>query len=729
MTLLAKSSDAGGEPETLLTHTLAVVEMAHDLCHRLPLTVEVRNDLRRKLELAAALHDIGKVAPGFQRVLKGEQQNWNGWRHEVLSAGFASALRIVVPEEVIFAVLFHHKEIPGDTKNGICFFNNVPDGWPRMLREWRESEPLARAFWSEVCARIRRIELSEAAEVSGITLRPEWLMDSPTKGQCQRIDPEKRFDASLLRGLLISADHLASGHRRLPAMVATREFQMNHLRRPFQEKAGATSGNAILRAPTGSGKTEAALLWAGANQIENGRLFYVLPFTAAINAMHIRLVDGFPGKKDSVGVLHGRASHHLYSQMLQDYPADRLRAQHAAKARARLAHEMYHPIRVCTPHQLLRHSLHGRGWEQMLTEFPGACVIFDEIHGYDPPLAGLTLGTARLLANRFGARTLFASATFPRFLQELIQALIPCAVIEPDLTEEGDREVVERKRHNLQIADGNVMTALDNMCADTLAGKSVLVVCNHVRTAQVIYEVLTTRLLAAGLSGDDIILFHGRFNMEDRSRIELTLGKKPLPRVLVATQVVEVSLDIDFDCGYLEPAPIDAMIQRMGRVNRKGSRDPEPIVVFREPVGTYPIYQTALVGRTLQELSTLSNPLSEHDVVAACDRVYRGGYAGEQMVEFNERLNHPYFTEFEQHLMAGRSQPWVDKIMDTTEGRSDLLPRCLLSRHRALTEEKLWLDADALLVNVRTGGYRDRIDWNHDPPVLDAKYTKEGLQP
>ena len=61
----------------------------------------------------------------------------------------------------------------------------------------------------------------------------------------------------------------------------------------------------------------------------------------------------------------------------------------------------------------------------MLTEFPG-CVVFDEIHSYDPSLAGLTLGTARLLAKRFGAKILFGSATFPSFLQRLIQDLIPC---------------------------------------------------------------------------------------------------------------------------------------------------------------------------------------------------------------------------------------------------------------------------------------------------------------
>ena len=67
--------------------------------------------------------------------------------------------------------------------------------------------------------------------------------------------------------------------------------------------------------------------------------------------------------------------------------------------------------------------------------------------------------------------------------------------------------------------------------------------------------------------------------------------------------------------------------------------------------------------------------------------------------------------------------------MDEVEGRADVLPRCLLSRHQALSNDKLWLEADALLVNVRTRPYHGRIDWKHDPPLVDAKYTKEGLQP
>lgn len=722
MTLLAKSGGQDFAPESLLVHTLAVVEMIRRLCDRLPFSPDERNEILKDAELAAALHDIGKAASGFQKMLRGEQADWNGWRHEALSAGFASALVRGPAEEVVFAVLLHHKEIPGDSKRGLRFVAGQPEGWPRLIREWREGEGEALALWAEVCQQVGLAEYSEVNEVSEVRLRRGWLDDSPTSGQCQQIEGASRRGAARLRGLLISADHLASAHRRLPAVVQVGKFRMNHSPRPFQVDAGATFGSAILRAPTGSGKTEAALLWAGANQIENGRLVYTLPFTAAINAMYTRLCEAFPACEESVGVMHGRAAHHLYSRMLEDYPGDRELAQKEAMARQRLAHEMYHTVRVCTPHQILRHSLHGRGWEQMLVEFPGACVVFDEIHSYQPHLAGLTLGTARLLASQFAARVLFASATLPRFLESIIQGLIPCSVIQPDPSKPDDREIIGRKRHNLQIVDGTLHDRIEKIRSEADAGRKVLVVCNHVRTAQEVY-----RALGRDIPPDDVALFHSRFNMEDRRHMEKMLTGSRLPRVLVATQVIEVSLDIDFDCGYFEPAPIDALVQRMGRVNRKGTRSPAPVVILRDSVGAYEIYEQALTERTLEELGSLANPVSESEVAAIVDRVYGDGYAPDALREFEERLNHPYFVEFDRRLLAGRSEAWVETVLDGVEGRVDVLPRSLLVRHKALSKEGLWLDADALLVNVRTGAYRGRIDWSNDPPIVSADYTKEGL--
>ena len=193
-----------------------------------------------------------------------------------------------------------------------------------------------------------------------------------------------------------------------------------------------TTGNAIVKAPTGSGKTEAALLWAQRNQSSNGRLFYALPYTASINAMYRRLGQGPSSNRNglfganNVGLLHSKATAALYT-LLEGMKDDCscLDRQETARALADLAREIWFPIRVCTPHQIIRYILRGKGWEGMLAEFPNACFIFDEVHAYDPRVVGLILAAARLLAG-WGARFLFISATLPTFLENLIRSVLGC---------------------------------------------------------------------------------------------------------------------------------------------------------------------------------------------------------------------------------------------------------------------------------------------------------------
>ena len=93
-------------------------------------------------------------------------------------------------------------------------------------------------------------------------------------------------------------------------------------------------------------------------------------------------------------------------------------------------------------------------------------------------------------------------------------------------------------------------------------GDSVMVVCNTVKQAQDVFQELQHVT-------DNAKLLHSRFILRDRERIE---GELKDANLLVGTQAVEVSLDIDFDCLFTEPAPIDALIQRFGRINRKGKK-------------------------------------------------------------------------------------------------------------------------------------------------------------
>jgi len=88
-----------------------------------------------------------------------------------------------------------------------------------------------------------------------------------------------------------------------------------------------------------------------------------------------------------------------------------------------------------------------------------------------------------------------------------------------------------------------------------------LVVCNTVKNAQI-----ACRELGKNVSPEKKALIHGRFILKDREEQERNAADKFL---LVGTQAIEVSLNISFDVIYTELAPIDALVQRFGRVNRK----------------------------------------------------------------------------------------------------------------------------------------------------------------
>jgi CRISPR-associated endonuclease/helicase Cas3 len=722
--LLAKSRSNGGE--TLAEHSYNVLQMARSLFHRLTPAIRGIERLLPELETAALLHDIGKAAAGFQAMLAGNRSDWHGWRHEILSAGFASNLAL--SEEVVFAILTHHRQIPhrvaGQPAGRLHWSGRFPEDWDPMVQEWQTNSSEALEVWNALCENAERPDLRCALpDISNIALNSAWLNRPATRRQTRFIEPERRRKASLLRGLLMSADHLASaGRTSIPAPLNLNDFSPRFELRGFQERC-AVQGHTILHAPTGSGKTEAALLWAGANQPENGRFFYTLPYTAALNAMHARLRREFPSGARSIGLLHGRAAHHLYTAAERDYPSDPQKATQEAHARAHLAREAFYPVRVCTPHQLLRFSLRGKGWEQMLSEIPGSCVVFDEVHSYEPRLAGLTFGTAKLFA-AMGAKVMFISATFPKFLREQIVALIPVAEIAPDPDDPRDHPVLDRKRHTIGVVDGTLRTQLQNITDDALSDRHVLVVCNHVASAQFMAGALRGAL---GDSEEVVCLFHGRFNTRDRRRKEQRLVSDSPPSVLVATQVVEVSLDISFDKGYFEAAPIDALVQRMGRVNRQGSTA-APILISRTPLNSHPIYDSAYTSATLDLLSKLDGPVSEQDLMAICDTVYRNGYVGEDKLRFEETLNHPFLSNFEEMLVAGEHEEWIDQVIENVEGRADLLPFNLIGEYDMFTAERRWLDADSLLVNTYTSGLEDVIHKERSPWVIKLGYDdKQGL--
>lgn len=740
--ILAKSSG-----ETLAEHTIECLKVAQSLIESSPLPEENRVKLREDVIFTVAMHDVGKAAKGFQEVLQSKQNDWKGKRHEIISAAFASGIEGISPA-VIFSILTHHKSIPTDGITevfGCLPYEQIPiveetPVWREMANEWRENHKLFLKEWRKIWGYLNNDPpktISDKYELKPLSLHSSWLeRGSGRRGQKNSISFDDRFYASLVRGLTITSDHLGSVKKnppKIPNFITYQVFKSGQFPRPFQKRVGDIEGSAILRSPTGSGKTEAALLWAQKNQTPNGRLFYVLPYTASINAMYRRLKIIF-GK--NVGLVHHRATAALYSMLESDEDiVSRLDKQKTATLLSELGREIYFPIRVCTPHQILRYTLRGKGWETMLAEFPNACIIFDEIHAYDPRVVGLTLASAKLLA-QWGAKCLFLSATLPAFLHKLItDALGGLPFIEPDPIQKEDKKILDKKRHIVEIKEGSIKDHLETIVKAIRNSSSTLIVCNHVKTSQEIYSLVREKL-----PRENIKLLHSQFNQEDRNRIENEIINNSLPKILVATQVVEVSLDVDFKQAFFEPAPIDALIQRMGRVNRSGSRAPVKVTIFTETVNPHHLYceclgeahkNTCRVKLTIDELQQLMNPISEEDLVEAADGVYGKGYQGVDKTKFDEGFNHPDIKEFEARLLAGSHQDWVETIIENTDGIFEVLPDSLVDIFNNKRKEGLWIEANSLLVPIRFRtllGLQNILDKNNDPWIIYCKYSHdEGL--
>lgn len=586
--------------ETLLEHTektLRVFSLLKELYPDLDKKT-LFHDFYSVIFDSLFFHDFGKASPEFQKVLIHRKNEWGSFRHEILSVPFVDLLDCDDHQKELIKVfvLTHHKDlkklgnyIEDDYTTGLKFGDHMD----RLRSNWDYlSEVIGRypvfidkygAGYNCSTACIRSAEVSSDNSVwEDVLTSTEKCLESK---KCN-----KKYRDLFVYGkaFVNTCDHLASGNidkilKPLQKMDSVFSFERLS---SVQLSCKKSIGNTILISPTGSGKTEAALFWATLNISGRcgSRVFYMLPYSASINAMYKRLFTKispcYDDDPDSVAMIHGKSSYFL--QKFFDENEGYLDTKN-------LSRKMYAPYKIITPFQAIKHFFSLKGWEMGLLELYRSVIILDEIHAYDPRTVGLILSMCRFLNKEMESRILLMSATLPKFIIDYFKEEIDFEN-EIRMDEEEQRSYL---RHRCTVLDGNIFDNAERIKNCIMTGKKVLVVCNTVRQAQWIYE----ELCDSNVSAD---LLHSKFILRDREEKERNLDSLEL---LVGTQAIEVSLDIDYDVCFSEPAPIDALIQRFGRVNRKREKGISDVYIVREG-SKYDskIYDPDLVERSVTEL-------------------------------------------------------------------------------------------------------------------------------
>ncbi len=388
----------------------------------------------------------------------------------------------------------------------------------------------------------------------------------------------------------------------------------------------------ILEDATGSGKTEAALLLAH-RLMEAGHgegLFMGLPTMATANAMYGRLGDVYTRffddtRSPSLLVTHGRrrfvraplaAVTVNPAVAIEASPPEERRAAVTCSAwltenrkRALLAH-----VGVGTIDQALMAVLPIRHQSLRLLGLSRSVLIVDEVHAYDPYVHTL-LNALLYFHASFGGSAILLSATLPAHQrQKLVESYRtgrgltePVAVSEqapyPLVTRSGDKIPDEIAigtrplcRREVQVEFVHSTDAVLGVIGDAVrAGECVCWIRNTVGDAMEAYRLVTERFGA-----ERTRLFHARYADGDRFEREAevvglfgvkgTAAERAGQR-LIATQVVEQSLDLDFDCMISDLAPIDLLLQRAGRLHqheRPHRRGTPRLVVLSPPLDTPP---------------------------------------------------------------------------------------------------------------------------------------------
>jgi len=332
----------------------------------------------------------------------------------------------------------------------------------------------------------------------------------------------------------------------------------------------------IISAPCGRGKTESSLISAIniLKKYNKNKIIFALPTQITSNAMFKRFEKVFG--KDNIGIYHGMSRFLRYGDNeVKDEDVRELVYDEKVFAK---------PITITTIDHLIYTLVHGyKQADYALGNILNSVVIFDEIHYYETHTLRHIIDATKIL-KEFKIPHIAMSGTLPAFI---INELGEDYKLIED--KEGfDFKPFSIKQQKHSIFDVDTIKKIKDIYSEK---KKQIIIVNTVDRAQSMYKKLKDEL-KNDIDEEHLILYNSRFTHYDRAYSEESKEKKIFRLknkeitgnwIIISTQAIEISVDISCDIMHTEYAPIDAIGQRGGRLNRGAKKSEGCVMYLYEP--------------------------------------------------------------------------------------------------------------------------------------------------
>ncbi|CCJ34804.1 CRISPR-associated helicase/endonuclease Cas3 [Caloramator australicus] len=546
------------------------------------------------LEIACFYHDFGKVYSPFQneirKVLKMELLNTkfkNDIPHGYLSPAFLNSkyIKTKFGEDnyviLVQAIAFHH-ERDSDVED-----LNIQEVLDKDL-----------SFAIEKLNEEMGISLEKVSKKYINHIKQQVRIKEWDRGYKKYI---------MIKGLLHRIDHSASAHvdveikpeKNISETVVNyiNKKLNSNLREPQKFCLENKDNNIIMIASTGIGKTESALLW-----INNDKAFFTLPLRVSINAIYKRILEDMQYK--DIGLLHSTSYDFLFKEEYKD-----------SFEKYEISKQLSYPISLSTIDQLFTFPFKFKGYEKILATLAYSKVVIDEIQAYSPKIAAAILKGIEMI-HKMGGKFMIMTATLPNIFKEYLE--------NKGITFQFNEFYSDINRHKICIKQEKINDNL-NYIIDKARDKKVLIIVNTVKKAMELYEEVVKKELIKE-NDIEVNLLNSLFIQKDRFDKEDKIKNFNKNGIWITTQIVEASLDIDFDILFTELSTVDSLFQRMGRCFRKreyNGEEPNIYIYCNEVSGIGTIYDEEIFKKSREELLKYDGKfITEKEKGEIVDKIY-----------------------------------------------------------------------------------------------------------